>query len=199
MGNQRKGAGTEDLRPLDSTASLLLQARSGDRTARERLAERYLPPLRRWARGRVPAGARDLTDTDDLVQMTLMAALDRVEAFEYRQDGAFAAYLRRVLQNKIRDQARRMGRRPDHQPLDDGWESEEPTPLEAAIGQEKLDCYERGLARLSTQHQEMVILRVEFGFTFAEVAEAVGAPSSNAARMAIARALVRLAEVMDEK
>lgn len=199
MGNHRKGGGPEDLGQLQTTASLLAQVRAGDKAARERLAERYLTPLRRWARGRLPARARDLSDTDDLVQITLMAALDRVEEFEYRQDGAFAAYLRRILQNKIRDQVRRMGRRPDHQPLDEGWKSEEATPLEAAIGQENLARYERGLTRLSPRHQQMVILRVELGFTFSEVAEAVGSPSPNAARMAIARALVRLVEVMDER
>jgi RNA polymerase sigma-70 factor (ECF subfamily) len=40
-------------------------------------------------------------------------------------------------------------------------------------------------------------MRIEFGFTFPEIAEALGRPSANAARMTVSRALVRLAEVMD--
>jgi RNA polymerase sigma-70 factor (ECF subfamily) len=199
VGNDPEDSGPGAPRSLESTASLIEQIRGGDRDARNRLAARYLDPLRRWARGQVPARARDLTDTDDLVQMTLHAALDRVEAFEYRRDGAFAAYLRRILQNKIRDQARRMMRRPEHEELHDDRKAENPTPLEEAIGRERVALYERGLSRLSPKHREMVVLRVELGFTFDEIAREVGSPSSNAARMAVSRALVRLAEVMDEE
>ena len=36
---------------------------------------RYLAPLRRWARGRLPQWARDMRDTDDLVQDTLLHTL----------------------------------------------------------------------------------------------------------------------------
>ena len=39
--------------------------------------------------------------------------------------------------------------------------------------------------------------RVEFGLSFAEVAEVLGKPSPDAARMAVVRALVRLAEEME--
>jgi DNA-directed RNA polymerase specialized sigma24 family protein len=41
-------------------------------------------------------------------------------------------------------------------------------------------------------------MRVEMGFTYAEIAEALGGPSANAARMLVTRALVRMAEAMDE-
>ena len=42
-----------------------------------------------------------------------------------------------------------------------------------------------------------MFLRIELGFTHQEVADAIGAPSANAARMLVSRALVRLAELMD--
>ena len=41
--------------------------------------------------------------------------------------------------------------------------------------------------------------RVEFGLSFAEVAQVLGKPSADAARMAVVRALVRLAEEMGRK
>ena len=183
---------------LESTASLLAEIRAGSSNARERLVCRYLDPLRRWARGRLPAGARDLTDTDDLVQVTLLRALDRVEQFEYRKEGAFLAYLRRILQNRIRDEARRVARRPDREDLPEELPAAEPSPLEHAIGQEALERYERALASLEPDQQEAVILRIELGRTYPEISAALGSPSSNAARMKVSRALVRLAEVMDE-
>ena len=60
--------------PIDpeSTFHLLDRARAGDQEALERLFERHVKPLQRWARGRLPRWARDLADTDDLVQDTLL-------------------------------------------------------------------------------------------------------------------------------
>ena len=49
---------------------------------------------------------------------------------------------------------------------------------------------------LGERDREAVILRVEFGYSHEEIAEAIGSPSANAARMTVARALVRLAEEM---
>src|SRR5262245_58685278 len=40
---------------LDTTIRLLERIREGDAAARETLIQRYLPPLRRWAHGRLPA------------------------------------------------------------------------------------------------------------------------------------------------
>lgn len=179
---------------LETTASLLARVRDGDELASDRLVGRYLPILRRWAAGRLPPRARGMTDTDDLVQVTLLRALDRVKDFEPRREGAFLAYLRRILQNQIRDQIRSAGRRPGTEEL-----REEIAPsLEQTVGRERLADYEKALEQLAPEQQEAVVLRIEFGFTHREVAEAIGSPSPNAARMTVARALVRLAEVMNE-
>jgi len=182
---------------VESTASLLALARAGDQRARGRLVARYLPSLRRWAHGRLPVGARDLVDTDDLVQITLVRALNRLEGFEPRREGAFLAYLRTILVNQIRDQARRAGRNPGREALSEAILDPARTPLEEIIGRETLESYERALAWLTSQQREAVVLRVELEFSYPEIAEALGSPSANAARMLVARAFVRMAEVMD--
>lgn len=184
---------------LETTASLILRIQAGDLSARDRLVERFLGPLQRWARGRLPSGARDLTDTDDLVQVTFLSALDHVKDFEPRREGAFLAFLRRILINKIRDQIRRAQRRPAMESVHEQIRGHEPSPLENAIGSEALGLYEKGLTQLTPEQQEAIILRIELGFTWAQVAETLGCPSPNAARMLVSRALVRLAEVMDGK
>src|SRR5688572_11599302 len=92
---------------LETTAQLLAWVREGDPAACERLVTRYLPMLRRWAHGRLPGHARALADTDDLVQVTLIRALGRVREFESSREGAFLAYLRRILLNAIRGEIRR--------------------------------------------------------------------------------------------
>ena len=115
---------------LESTASLLAKVRSGNEPARERLVERYLTALQRWARGRLPRFARDLSDTDDLVQITFLRALDHVDRFEHRKPGSFLAYLRQILLNEIRSQIRRAGGRPGVEGLHDGQVAQDPSPLE---------------------------------------------------------------------
>ena len=200
MADRRDNPGTASSGlSLESTASLLAKVRIGDEPARERLVERYLRALQRWARGRLPRFARDLSDTDDLVQITFLRALDHVDRFEHRKPGSFLAYLRQILLNEIRSQIRRAAGRPGVEGLDDEQVGQDPSPLEQAIGKEALDTYEAALAELPLEQQEAVILRVELGFTNPEVAQALGSPSTNAARMKVVRALVRLAEVMNER
>jgi RNA polymerase sigma-70 factor (ECF subfamily) len=188
----------EDGQPqAESTASLLIRARAGDEPARERLTSRYLSILSRWAHGRVPIAARDLVDTDDLVQSALMRALNNLQGFELRGEGAFLAYLRQILLNKIRDQARRARRRPEHVDLNDSIEAHGGrSPLEEAIGSERLRAYEAALAQLSDAQREAVILRLEMGMRYREIAEAVDAPTANAARALVGRGMVNLAGLM---
>jgi RNA polymerase sigma factor (sigma-70 family) len=176
---------------------LLERARAGDQEAVERLFGRYVKPLQRWASGRLPKWARDATDTDDLVQETLLQTFRRIDAFEHRGVGALQAYLRQAVLNRIRDELRRKGRRPDETAIKglevDGGLS----PLEHAIGQETIDRYERALARLQPDEREAVIARIEMGYTYEELAEALGKPSADAARKAAQRALVRLIKEME--
>ncbi len=184
--------------PEESTASLLERVRSGAPEARDRLVRRYLPALQRWARGRMPTYARDLADTDDLVQVTLVRALDRVEAFEPRGQGSFLAFLRRSLANAIKDHIRRARVRPRKEALSPERASASPSPYEEVVGKELYERYESALLKLADRQQEAVFLRVDLGFTHREIAEQMGFPSDNAARMYVARAMVLMTEVMDE-
>lgn len=185
---------------LESTATLLDLVRQGDKAARERLASRYIHVLKRLAHGRLPGRARDLLDTDDLVQVTVIRALDHVEAFEPRREGAFLAYMRRILLNLIRDEIRRVAREPGGRAsLEDDLPALGRSPLEDAIGRETVERYEAALDRLTDEQREAVVLRLELGFTYQQIADALGHGSSNAARMMVTRALVRLSEGMGDR
>jgi RNA polymerase sigma-70 factor (ECF subfamily) len=182
---------------LDSTIHLIERAQAGDREALDRLVNRHLTPLRRWARGRLPKWARDLADTDDLVQDALLQTFKRIEDFEVRGTGALLAYLRQTVLNRVRDELRRKARRPGTTGLDDGLEADgQISPLEAAIGQESLDCYERALATLTLEDRESIVGRLEMGYSYEELADALGKPSPDAARKATRRAIIRLAREM---
>lgn len=182
----------------ESSFDLLQRARDGDAQALETLCARYRPALHRWASGRLPRWARDLLDTDDLVQETLLRTLGRLREFEPRSEGALRAYLRQAVLNQIRDEVRRAQRRPliDGVPVANVQTSPEASPLEEAIGRETLVRYESALGRLRDEDREAIVARLEMCCSYEELAVALGKPSANAARMAVQRALLRLAREM---
>jgi len=182
---------------LETTSELLALIRQGDLAARDVLMRRYLPILTGWARGRLPSYARDLAQTDDLVQDTLRAALNHLDEFELRREGAFLAYLRRSLLNRVRDEIRRVRRGPFREAMDDVVADKRRSVVEEAIGRDTMERYEAALGELSEEQREAVILRLEFGYTYPQIAAAMGKPTANAARMVVARALVRIVEAMN--
>lgn len=180
-----------------TTAELLRRARTGEPAAREALAGRFLEPLRRWAHRRLPPSARGLLDTDDLVQIALLRTFQKWDEFEPEHPGALFTYLRRALIHRLRDELRRVKARPGEVTLPEAVRADEPSPLELAITREGIERYEAALARLPEMQQEAVLMRIELGASFPEIATALGSPSPNAARMMVVRALVRLAEAID--
>jgi RNA polymerase sigma-70 factor (ECF subfamily) len=178
-----------------TSVELLARARAGDEYALNDLCARYLPRLQKWAHGRLPAWARGALDTHDIVQDTLAHVVQRLGSFEPRHDGAFQAYLRQSLQNKICDQIRWAQRRPTDALASDRPD-EGPSPIEEAIGAEALARYEAALQRLKPSDREAIIARIELGYAYTEVARALGKPSVAAAHVAVSRALVKLAKEM---
>ncbi|HXI04220.1 MAG TPA: sigma-70 family RNA polymerase sigma factor [Candidatus Saccharimonadales bacterium] len=193
----RESPSASDREP-HSTTSLLREIRQGDRSARDLLIGRYWGRLSRWARGRIPAGIRDPDQTDDLVQITFLRALERMEQFDNRRDGAFLAYLRTVFLNLVRDTIRRRSRRPKRGPLNEAAMSLEQSPLDRAIGRQMVERYERALLTLDDEVREAVIMKVEMEFSYPEIAAAQGIDKPNTVRMRVERALAKLAERLNE-
>ena len=183
-------------RPLDSTFDLIERVRQGDQDALEKLLARHTTPLRRWVSGRLPRWARDLADTDDLVQDTLLRTFRKIGDFQPRGAGTLQAYLRQAVLNRVRDELRRKGRTPAIVDVDDLDLAAPGSPLEEAIGREAIERYRAALARLRPEEREAIIVRVEMGYSYEELAEALGKPTPDAARKAAQRALLRLAEEM---
>ena len=178
------------------TQELLLRAREGDRAALDALMARYLPRLRRWASGRLPGYARSLLDTSDLVQETLTRVVQGLDRIEVRGPGGFQAYVRQAVLNRIRDEVRWAARRPGPDGVPESLPDLAPSPLEHAIGADVLARYERGLAALGEEDRQLLHLRLELDLDYQEIMAMTGRPSRDATRMAIQRALARLADEM---
>jgi RNA polymerase sigma-70 factor (ECF subfamily) len=57
-----------------------------------------------------------------------------------------------------------------------------------------VERYDRALQKLSASDREAIVGRLELGYSYEELAEALGKPSAEAARKAAQRALLKLAE-----
>ena len=175
---------------------LLMRAQGGDSVALDDLVARYLPRLRRWASGRLPVGARDLLDTDDIVQDSMLATLRNLDHVEIRGEGALQAYLRQAVSNRLTDAYRRVRNRPLGGELPSDAPAGDPSPLEEAIGHEAVNRYEQSLQALKSEDREAVILRIELCYEYDEIARMLGKSSAATARVAVSRALARLSHVM---
>lgn len=186
--------------PADSSTTtsswrLLDRARVGDRTALGRLIGRCLPALTRWAHRRLPRWARTAADTTDFVQDAVLRTLRRSPTLDIRSRQALAAYLRQAVHNRIRDEHRRIARRGVHDAVTDTFADRGPSPLDRALTQEQDTRYRAALARLSAADRELIVAHVELDYTHAQLGCMTGR-SANAARMALERAVRRLAARM---
>jgi len=181
----------------EPTIELVFKARDGDRAAVEALLQRCLPELKRWAHGRLPAAARGNLDTGDLVQETVLHVLRRLDHFEPRHVGAMQAYLHQSVINRIRDEVRKITRRPAPAELSVDIVADDTSPLEVTLRDEAYRRYREALSGLSPRERALVVARLEAQWSVSEIAQHFGARSVDAARMAVSRALRRLKKVLD--
>jgi RNA polymerase sigma-70 factor (ECF subfamily) len=134
-----------------------------------------------------------------MIQDTLIRTMANVEHFVPRDGDALGAYLRQALNNRIRDEVRKVHGKPQREDLRDDHFDGGASPLEAALGSETLNRYEGALRRLSVEDRGVVRARMELGMSYEQVASATNKSTADAARMAVVRALRRLAREMNRR
>jgi RNA polymerase sigma factor (sigma-70 family) len=179
-----------------TTQVLLARVRAGDDQARGELVRRVEPLLRRFARGRLPQALRHEQDTADLLQRTWLNVLDRLDGITTTQAGDFFAYLRTVLVNALRESLRRQAASPVRAGGDDTL-SDDQLPASGAAVEDWL-AYEQMLATLPPDLRTLLLMRFEFGMSFAEIGTELG-EAPDTVRMRLKRAIERVvARVGDE-
>lgn len=153
-----------------------------------------MPGLSRWARGRLPRWARARMDTEDLVQEAFFGLFRRLPYVEPKRRGALRAYLKQAIRNRIRDEVRRAGQVEVSGVTTDPRVDPDTSPLAALIAAENKKLYRQALAQLAEGDRELIVGRMDLGFSYEQLALATGRPSADAARVAVRRALVRLSE-----
>lgn len=174
----------------------LRRAQAGDRYALNELFRRELPPLRRWARSRVPKTLWPRADVDDLVQLTFIRALRRYCDFEMRTSAEFQHYLRRILLNLTRDEVRSAKRAPESIELGDIAWHRAPSSLDVLLGQEATRRFHLAVDTLPQRSRTALLARLERGLPYDDIAVLIAAPGASAARAVVARSVQRVANSM---
>ena len=187
----------DDSVDFDSSLDVMARAKAGDLSAARVLIERTVGPLKQWARRRLPGYARAGANTDDIVQDAVMRALRRLDRFEYRTVDGLQAYLRQSVRNRIKDEIRRVTRHGIAEELPYGLQDEGYSPLEEMILKEQSERYLAALRTLRPEDRLAIIFRLEHRRSFDVIAEKLGKASPDAARIAVSRALKRLADVLN--
>ena len=179
-----------------ATVELVERARGGDETAWEILMRRYRGPLQRFARSRLARQPHRLADTDDVVQDVTINVFRRLHRIELRFPGALLAYLRRSVSNRVADEHRRAVRQGPTATLDDNLPDGHQSPLDATIDRDKVRAYRTALLALGPDDRLAIVMRLERGESYDVIAARLGKPTPNAARVAVARAMFKLAKQM---
>jgi RNA polymerase sigma factor (sigma-70 family) len=183
---------------LETTLDLIAKVREGDETACEILINRYWRPLKQFAHNRLPKYVRSMTDPDDIVQDALMNTFQRLRHFDCRHGGSLLAYLRQAVSNRIVDEMRRSSRSCATVPVPDSQAALTPSPLAFVLRKESATRYRAALLRLRARDRTLMVLRIQEGLSYSDIAQRLHMTTSDAVRTACARAMLRLASALKD-
>jgi len=182
----------------ESTAELVTRVRRGDRDAGDALADRELRALRQSVHGTLPRIARDINDTDDVVQEAFLRTWRHINRIDVSKPGSFRAYTRRTAKNHVIDRVRQVLRRPVSDELTEVADSK-PGP-DAQMEQARFRSHiQAALEQLTRSDRRLITARFDREWSYALIADKLAKPSAEAARMAVHRACKRLLADLDQR
>lgn len=124
---------------------------------------------------------RDQDAAADATQDAFISAFTHLKQF---RGGSFRAWLLKIVLNQVYDRLRKTQRERSDSLESMVYDDESPvlqiqdagpTPEQAAMSRELIECLEAGIRTLSPEHQAVIILADVQGMSYEEVAEATGA------------------------
>ena len=196
----------------DKTQHLVILAKEGDESARNQLCGVYVERVRRIVRLRMGGELRSKLESMDIVQDSLMSALQDLKDFNYSNEGDFLRWLSKIAENQIRgnlDQlhaAKRdmrkevaLEQRSTHT-HDPGGQALYPvsqtTPSLIFSRREDLDRLEHAMDLLKPAHRQVIILARIEGLAHKDIAARMD-KSPDAVGMLLSRALLALTKAFE--
>jgi RNA polymerase sigma-70 factor (ECF subfamily) len=100
--------------------------------------------------------------------------------------------------NRIHDEMHRVRRRPSAELDEDLFDlaGQGSSPFDAAVDAEQERRYKKSLSQLTEEERILVVGRMELGYNYEQLALISGRSTADAARIAVRRAVIKLAEKM---
>jgi RNA polymerase sigma-70 factor (ECF subfamily) len=174
--------------PPSEEAEWIRAAQAGDRSAFAQLVERYWDRLYRW----LYHLTRDRHAAEDLTQETFLRALGAVKSF--RPGSNFRAWVFRIGHNNFVNQ-KRSERRTKHQLPEDVAAPELNAVEIGAENRETLEVVTRAVDDLPADFRAALLLRVQEGLSFREVAKVLNT-TEETARWRVFKARQKLMKVL---
>ena len=159
----------------DSDSELVTLARTGDRDARETLAQRYRQPAYLLA-------LQMLSNRDDAMDVTQDAMLRFFTTLgSFDRERRVQPWLFTIIRNQVRDLWRRRQRRPgdsapDADSLTSQLVSSGPSPEADLRRQQLREEVWRALAKLPAEKREIIVLRDFHDLAYNDIAQLLGIP-----------------------
>jgi RNA polymerase sigma-70 factor (ECF subfamily) len=186
------------------TTTLLRRAREGSDEALNRLLERCAGRLLAYIRLRLGRSLRARVESCDILNDSLLKAFQRIDQFEQSDGRSLMAWLSRIAENQIRDQANYHHRRRRDAaravPLGDDLEhlaAQVRSQTSRLVFREETRRLECALDDLDEAYREVILLRKFEELSFAEIGQRMRR-TPDACRMLLARAMTALTLKMRE-
>jgi RNA polymerase sigma-70 factor (ECF subfamily) len=178
--------------PLEGMAPIpdvIERARTGDRAAFGELYDTHVDAVYRYVLYRV----REPSDAEDLASEVFTRAFANIHRYRW-QGKSFLAWLYTIARNAVTDRRRRERPTVD---LDDayGVAEEGPTAHDRAVRGEQVDALRGAVKHLTTEQQEVLVLRFVENMSSRQVAKVLG-KNEGAIRALQFRALGRLRKLL---
>lgn len=192
---------------LTQSLELLRRAQGGDAEALNVLFSRYYERVRPIVRCRLSARLRRRIDSGDILQQVFNKAAQIYDRFDVGSEANLIGWLAQIAERQIRDEADKAAatkRGTDREVALHAQEGEapidppasDPGPSTVSDQRDRKRRLEDAVAALPEHHREVILLRDYQGMTWAEIADATGRASPDAARMAHNAAVIRLGQAL---
>lgn len=184
----------------------LREARAGSKEALDSLFERVAGRLLALIRLRLGRPLRARLESRDILQASLLRAFQHLDQLQGGDSAALMAWLARIAENEIRDQADFHGRQrrdaardvPLEDPALGGLAERIRSQASRLILDEEAERLERALETLDETYREIILLRKFEELPFEEIGRRMGR-SPDACRMLLARALTALTLALEKR
>lgn len=187
----------------ENTAALLARAHTGNRGALSALVSRVEIRVLSMARKGLGQSVRAQTESRDILQDVLAETVRKLPVCDFRDGGAFWAWLKRLTSNKIRDLARRVSLEnalgPERLRLKAAAAGlHQESPARRLIRRESVDRLESALRTLPRRQELVIRLRDIEGLPFEQVASQLGLRTAASARVLHQRGWVSLTRRLEQ-